>query len=144
MNLKEKVKRDRKAVLKYKAQLEAQREEIHQYAQAYSMTGRRARAEAVGECVLQLMDSLKELSRKKKLLDGTLFWNIEQQKVKDTDGKKGFKYLVIWHVKTHEPKYTHEQINEEVRKTYRQMREETEEMYREEYDKLMADDLEEN
>ena len=131
MNKKQKIQMDRKSVLKYKAQLEARRKEYVQYAQAYSGTGRRMRSNAVGECVLQLMESLRELNREKTLVEGSLFWTINEQKVKDTDGKKGYHYLATWHVKSTEPYYTKEEIEEEIHETYKKMLLETDEMYSE-------------
>lgn len=131
MNKKQKTRQDRKSVLKYKAQLEARRKEYVQYAQAYSGTGRRMRTTAVGECVLQLMEELRKLNNQKTLVEGSLFWTINEQKVKDTDGKKGYHYLACWHVKSTEPYYTKEEIEQEIRETYKKMNLETEEMYSE-------------
>ena len=86
----------------------------------------------MGECILQLMEELRELNRKKTLLEGTLFWTINEQKVRDSDGKKGFHYLACWHVKSDEPFYTDEEIRKEIEETYRKMQLETDEMYSEE------------
>lgn len=132
MNKRAKEKLDQKTIKKYEQQLKNRRKEYAQYAQSYSSTGRKMRAAAVGECVLQLMEQLRELNRQKTLIEGSLFWTINEQKVKDTDNKKGFHYLVCWHVKSDEPFYTDEEIRKELEETYGKIRQETEEMYAEE------------
>ena len=125
-------RKDRKAIEGYRRQLENRRREYGQVAKADSLSGRRNRALAVGECVLRLMDELRELNRTTRLLDGTLFWTIVEQRLKDSDGKKGFSYTVCWRVKSDEPYYTNDEIEAEIAKTEKLMAEEREEMFREE------------
>jgi len=127
--MKRKLAKDWRTIKKYKEQLQAQRKEYAQIASGYSMSGRRSRALAVGECVIQCMENLRKLNGEKNLLDGTLFWNIIEERVKDTDGRKGFKYSVVYHVKSDEPAYTEEQIRDEIKKTAEQIRQETGEMF---------------
>ena len=83
-------------------------------------------------------------ARKEKMLDGTLFWLIEEQRVKDTDGKKGYRYTVGYMVKTSEPKYTPAEIQQEMEETYQKLKAETEEMYgevsEEEYGVVQAEE----
>lgn len=129
MNKRQKIEKDRQTIRKYEKQLRARRKDYGQYAEAYSETGRRARALAAGEVLLQLNDKLRELNRNKNIIPGSLTWGISEQKVKDTDGKKGFHYKIAWHVETDEPYYTEEEIREELEETYKKIREETEEMY---------------
>ena len=124
-----KTRRDRKALAAYEKQMRNRRKEYAQVAEATSLSGRRNRALAVGECVLQLYDKLRDLNAEKKLLEGTLFWTIAEQRLKDTDGKKGFRYAVCWHVKSDEDYYTEDEITEEIEKTRAQMEAETRELY---------------
>lgn len=132
MNKKQKTALDRKTIRDYENKLRARRKEYSQYAQTYSETGRRARALAAGEMMLQLTEQLKDLAHKKHLLEGSLSWTFNEQKVKDTDGKKGFHYLAAWGVNSDEPYYTEEEIRKELNETYRKIREETDEMFSEE------------
>lgn len=113
----------------------------------YAQGGHRNRVNAIGESVLKLLDDFNkqqaELNvRGKKMLDGTLFWLVDEQKVKDTDGKTGYRYTIAYLVKTSEPKYTEEEIQQELRETYAKMKAETEEMYGEttdeEYSEIWA------
>ena len=115
----------------------------------YAQGGHRNRVNAIGESVLKLLDDFNkqqaELNvRGKKMLDGTLFWLVDEQKVKDTDGKTGYRYTIAYLVKTSEPKYTEEEIQQELRETYAKMKAETEEMYGEttdeEYREIWAEE----
>lgn len=83
----------------------------------------------MGECVLKLYDELVKLNREKTLLEGTLFWSIARQRLKDDDGKKGFRFAVAWHVKSDEDYYSEEEIREEIERTRKQFEEETVELY---------------
>ena len=78
------------------------------------------------------------------MLDGSLFYGIGEQRVKDTDGKKGYHYTVYFKVMSDEPFYTEEEIRHELRETYRKMREETEEMFRAEYPEDLDDFMDES
>ena len=129
MNKKTKIRMDRKTLKAYDRKLRARRKEYEKQAEAFSMTDRRSRAACAGECLLQAMEQLQQLNREKKLVNGTLWWSVGEQRVKDTDGKKGFRYTVAWHVLSDEAYYTEEEILKELRDTYRRLREETEEMY---------------
>ena len=114
--------------------LKGMRKEICRKAEVYSQGGHRNRVTAIGEAVLKLLDDFNKQQadlniRGKKMLDGTLFWLFEEQKVKDTDGKTGYRYTIGYLVKTSEPKYTEEEIQQELEETYQKMKAETEEMY---------------
>lgn len=78
------------------------------------------------------MEKLRRLSAEHQLLPGTLFWNINEQHVKDTDGKKGYLYSVVYYVRADEQALTEEEIAEEVETTRKQIEQETLEMFAEE------------
>lgn len=83
----------------------------------------------MGECVLKLAEELEKLDSEKNLLPGTLHWAINEQRVKDTDGKKGYHYAVAWFVNSDEPMMTEEEIQDEIAKTKAQMEAETQELF---------------
>ena len=127
-------RKNRKALKEYEKQLRNRRKEYCQISEAYSQTGRRNRALAVGECVLKLIDALKELNGEKTLLEGTLFWTVNEQRMRDTDGIKGFRYVVSYHVKSDEDYYTEDEIRKEIEDTRKVMDAETEEFFAEDED----------
>ena len=131
---KKKINQDKRTIRLYWKQLRNKRKEYGRQAEAYSMTGRRNKEAAIGQCVLKLYEELKNIQADLKvhghsLVDGTLFWGISEQKVKDTNGQKGHHWLVYWMVKSDEPFYTNEEILKELRSTYRKIKAETEEMF---------------
>ena len=127
-------RKDKKALEGYEKQLRNRRKEYAQVSEAYSRTGRRNRALAVGECVLKLYEELLKLNQREKLLDGTLFWTVNEQRLRDVEGEKGFRYVVSFHVKSEEPYYTEQEIAEEIEKTRKQMQAEKDEFYTEDED----------
>lgn len=134
MRKEQKIKKDQHTLNKYMKKLQNMRAEICRKAEVYSKGGHRNRVNAIGESVLKLLEDLEakqaEVERRgHKLLDGTLFWLIEERRVKDTDGIKGYRYNIGYMVKTSEPKYTEEEIQKELEETYQLMKRETEEMY---------------
>lgn len=134
MRKEQKIKKDRHTIAKYMKRLQNERKEICRKAQVYSLGGHRNRVTAIGEAVLKLLDDFYKQQgdlkiRGQKMLDGTLFWLFEEQKVKDTDGKKGYRYTIGYMVKTSEPKHTEQEIQEELERTYQLLKNETEEMY---------------
>ncbi len=134
MRKEQKIKKDQHTIAKYMKRLKGMRKEICRKAEVYSQGGHRNRVTAIGEAVLTLLDDFNKQQadlniRGKKMLDGTLFWLFEEQKVKDTDGKTGYRYTIGYLVKTSEPKYTEEEIQQELEETYLKMKAETEEMY---------------
>lgn len=131
---KKKINQDRRTIRLYWKQMRNRRKEYGRQAEAYSMTGRRNKEAAIGSCVLKLYEELKNIQadlkvRGHKLVDGTLFWGIDEQKVKDTDGKKGHHWKIYWMVKSDEPYYTDGEILTELRSTYKKIKAETEEMF---------------
>lgn len=134
MNKRQKIKKDQRTLKKYEKQLRARRQEIGRMVECYALTGRKNRIAAVGEGVLKLLEELKGIQEEqekkgKPLVNGTLFWNVHEERVQDTDGKKGFHYIIAFAVKSAENYYTEEQIRAELRETYAKMKAETEEMY---------------
>ena len=149
MRKEQKIKKDQHAIAKYMKKMQKMRKEICRQSTVYAQGGHRNRVNAIGESVLKLLDDFNkqqaELNvRGKKMLDGTLFWLVDEQKVKDTDGKTGYRYTIAYLVKTSEPKYTEEEIQQELRETYAKMKAETEEMYGEttdeEYREIWAEE----
>ena len=131
---------------KYMKQLQDRRREVGFKADVYSQTGKRNRINALGECVLSMLGRLHKMQAELKtqgheLLNGSLVWGVDEQRVKDTDGKKGFHYTVFFMVKTDEPYYTSEEIAKEMRETYEKLKAETEEMYGETTDQEYLDAL---
>ena len=109
MRKEQKIKKDQHTIAKYMKRLKGMRKEICRKAEVYSQGGHRNRVTAIGEAVLKLLDDFNKQQadlniRGKKMLDGTLFWLFEEQKVKDTDGKTGYRYTIGYLVKTSEPK----------------------------------------
>ena len=134
MNKRQKIKRDQRTLKKYENQLRSRLAEIGRKAEAYAMTGRKQRINAIGESVLKLLEDLHNIQaeqekKKKPLINGTLFWGINEKRVEDTDGQKGFKYTIYFMVKSEEDYYTEEEIRTELRETYAKMKAETEEMF---------------
>ena len=134
MRKEQKIKKDQHTLKKYMKKLQNMRKEICRKADVLCLGGHRNRVNAIGETVLKLLDDFNKQQadlniRGKKMLDGTLFWLFEEQKVKDTDGKTGYKYSFAYLVKTSEPKYTEAEIQQELRETYQKMKAETDEMY---------------
>jgi len=134
MNKRQKIKQDQRELKRYEKRLRQRREEIGRQAESYCRTGRKQRIAAIGESVLKLMDDLHRIQaeqeqKKKPLVNGTLFWGINEERVQDTDGIKGFHYRIFFCVKSEEDYYTEEEIRKELRETYAKMKAETEEMY---------------
>lgn len=134
MNKKQKIKKDQRTLQLYERQLRARRQEIGRMVECYSKSGRKNRIAAIGEGVLKLLEGLQKIQeeqerKKKPLLDGTLFWNVYEERVKDTDGVKGFHYKICFAVKSEDAYYTEEEIRQELRDTYHKLHAETEEMY---------------
>jgi hypothetical protein len=134
MNKRQKIKQDQKELKRYEKRLRQRRQEIGRQAESWSLTGRKQRIAAIGESVLKLLDDLHKIQaeqeqKKKPLVNGTLFWGINEERVQDTDGRKGFHYRIFFCVKSAEDYYTEEEIRKELRETYAKMKAETEEMY---------------
>lgn len=124
--------KDRKTIAGYEKRLRAERKVYTQSFSAISETGRKNRALCIGECCLQAMEKLTELVNKQppvEFVKGSLFWNLGEQRVKDENGEKGFRYTVIYHVQSYEPAWTEEEIRQKVAEAARLVKKETDEMY---------------
>ena len=132
MTREQKIRKDTKALKDYRKRLERERRAYMKEFQAYSVNQRRSRAAAIGECALQAMDDVRGLAKTKDLINGTLEFMINEQKVKDPDGKIGFHYSVAYRVVSTEAAHTKEYIDREIRVTFDKMMMETDEMFPEE------------
>lgn len=128
----QKRRQDRKTIAGYEKRLKAERKVYTQQFSAFSETGRKNRALCVGECCLQAMEKLTELVNQKPpipFVAGSLFFNLNEKRVKDEDGEKGFQYTVTYHLQSYEPAWTEEEIREKVEEAARRVKAETDEMY---------------
>ena len=132
--LAQKREKDRDTIRAYEIKLRGRRKHYCKSAEAYSMGGRRNRAAALGECCLQAMEALDKDNAVHHFLPGTLSWIINESRVKDTDGKKGYRYSVTYHVLADEPALTDKEIQKEIDETREKLQKETEEMYAEFYE----------
>lgn len=121
--------RDRKTVAGYRDRLRAERKIYTQTAETYSDTDRKSRCLAVGECCIQTLEAIGQLNLQHRLIPGTLEYMIDQQKVQDETGRKGFRYQVQYMVRADEPAYTEDQIREKTEDLARRLHVETEEMF---------------
>ena len=64
-------------------------------------------------------------------VEGSLYFNLGEQRVKDEDGEKGFRYSVTYNLQSYEPAWDEKQIAEKVVEAQRRLAQETEEMYSE-------------
>lgn len=123
---------DRKSLENYEERLKRTAKAKSQQFSAFAINQRKSRAAAIGECALQALDAVYALNKKTQLQTGTLVFLINENKVEDPDGKKGFQCSVTYRVVSYEPAYTEEEIREMVEDTRRKMAAETEEMFPEE------------
>ena len=131
----QKKRKDRQALAGYEKRLRAERKHYRQKFEAISETGRKNRALAIGECCLQAFEKLNDLVNQRPAIpfvEGSLYFNLGEQRVKDEDGEKGFRYSVTYNLQSYEPAWDEKQIAEKVVEAQRRLAEETEEMYSEE------------
>lgn len=124
--------KDRKTIAGYEKSLRNERKVYVQSFSALSATGRKNRALAIGECCLRGMEKLTELINKQprvEFVKGSLFWNLNEQRVKDETGEKGFSYTVTFRVQSYEPAWTEEEIRKKVEQAAHLVKKETDEMY---------------
>ena len=134
MTREQKIRKDSKALKDYRKRLERERRAYMKEFEAFSVNQRRSRAAAIGECVLQAMDDVRGLARVKDLVNGSLEYMFNEQKVQDPDGRKGFKYSVAYRVVSTEPAHSKEDIDKEIEETFEKMMMETDEMFPQEED----------
>ena len=131
----QKKRQDRKTLASYKRSLQIERKVYTQAFSAYSESGRKNRALAIGEGCLQGMEKISDLVNMKPkgtFVPGTLMWNLMEQKVKDEDGAEGYRYSVIYRVQSYERAWTDEEVEKKVAAAGEKIRAETEEMYADE------------
>lgn len=121
--------RDKDTVIAYGQKLARTTKMYHRTAEAYSTGGQKNRAYAIGACVLQLVDLIARDAKDKKFVPGTMEWTINEDRVKDEDGKKGYRYTIGFHVASEEPVYTDEQILEMTDDLRKKLEAETAEMF---------------
>lgn len=129
MTREEKIREDEKSLEQYRDRLEREVKAYGQMFNATAINNRRARALAVGECVLKALDEVQGLARVKRLKPGSLDFLIDGRKIEDPDGMKGFDYSVTYRVVSYEPAHTKEWIDAEIEKTRQKMETETNEMF---------------
>lgn len=123
--------KDLKQLWNYKARLEAELKIYTQTAEAYSDTDRKSRCLTAGECVIRTLEAVGQVNLQHELIPGTLEYMIDQQKVKDDTGRKGFCYRVTYMVRAKEPMFTPKEIKEKVKDLGRRLKVETDEMFAE-------------
>ena len=120
---------DAEQLAHYERNLRAKRKHYTQSAEAYSTGGQKSRAMAAGAAVLKGLEQLEKFRREHRLIPGTLSWIIGEDRAMDPDGKKGYRYAVIWHVLADEPALTEEKIEKELKETRERIAAETREMF---------------
>lgn len=131
----QKREKDRKTLLNYEKRLRKERKVYRQTFSAISESGRKNRALCIGECCLQAMEKLQELIDSKKgvtFVPGSLYWTLNEKRVKDEDGEKGFEYSVMYTVMSSEPAFTEDEIRKALEDAAEKLGAETEELFRKE------------
>ena len=142
MTREQKIRKDAKALKAYKKRLRNERKRYIQTFEAYSVNQRRSRAAALGECALMAREAIYSLRKTKPLVNGTLEYMINEQKVIDPDGKKGFHCSVTFAVSSEEPAHDEEWIENEIQDTFERMMRETDEMVPEEAEAQKSEEKE--
>ena len=124
-----KIRKDEKELKKYEERLRKEKVVYHQNFDLVALNQRRSREAALGACVMKALDAVRELSMKKQLVPGSLYYNISENKVNDPEGRKGFLESVTYFVMSYEKAHTEEQIAEEIRVTREKMMMETDELF---------------
>ena len=120
---------DLESLAHYEIRLKGRKKHYLQSAEAFTTGGRRNRAMAVGECVLQAMAELQKAAAQHHFVPGTLSWIIGEDRAVDPDGRKGYKYTVAYHIYADEQSLTDEEIEKELEETREKMEKETQEMF---------------
>ena len=127
--LVEKREKDAMTLVTYEQRLRGTKKHYTKSAEAYSTGGQKGRALAVGGCVLKLLEQLPKDAAEKHFLPGTLSWIIQVEHVKDTDGKKGYRYIVAYHAYADEQAISDEEIRVEIEDLQKKLDAETAEMF---------------
>ena len=123
--------RDRDTARAYEQKLKSTVKNFRLSAEAFTTGGKKNRALAVGGCILSVSEKLEKESVNHHFVEGSLGWNITEERVKDSEGNKGYRYQVTVVVATDEKAYTAEQIREQVEDLEKRLAAETEEMFSE-------------
>lgn len=129
--LEKKQAEDQETLAHYEKRLRAKKKHYMQSADAFSYGGRKNRALAMGECVLQLMEQLEKEYYAHHFLPGTLSWIINEERASDENGRKGYRCDVAWHALADEQALTEEEIEKELEETRKKIEAETAEMFAE-------------
>jgi len=134
MDRQGKIYQDEMTAAKYREQLKLAKMPYMGVAEARAVNNRRARALALGECALKIMDQVRECSKKHDLINGTLEYMMNEAVVYPHEGQreKAFDYKVMFQVYANEPRYTEEEIDAEIAELERKLAMETDEMFPEE------------
>lgn len=127
-----KIYRDEMTVEKYREELTKARKVFGQKATARAINNRRARALAIGQSALKVMDGVRETSKKHELMAGTLVYMIDEKVVYPQEGnrnRKEYEYDVMYQVTGTEPQYTEVEILEKCEDLKKRLAIETDEMY---------------
>lgn len=127
--LERKKEEDEETLAHYAVRLRAKKKHYTMSAEAFTTGGRKNRALAIGECVLQGLEKLDKGNFEHHFLPGTLSWVIYEDRASDDLGKKGYRYTVAWHAYADEQAMTDEEIEKELEETRKKIEAETEEMF---------------
>ena len=131
----QKIRKDRETLRAYEKSLRNEKKQYMKTFEAVSETGRKNRALAIGECCLQAFEKLNDLVNPRPAIpfvEGSLYFNLGEQRVKDEDGEKGFRYSVTYNLQSYEPAWTDEEIKEKLIDAAKRIGAETEEMFKKE------------
>ena len=128
-----KIRKDRAQLKAYEKRLMNEKMMYSKMFEIYCVNQRKSREAGMGYLVLQAMDDVRALAKKKTLI-GELYFTISEQKVRDEAGKVGFHSAVEYHVLSNEPAHDPEDVKKEIEETWERMKRETDEMYAEDDD----------
>lgn len=143
LTAEEKALRDKRTVEAYREQLKRERKPYGQKATARAINNRRARALAIGEAALKIMDGVRECSKQHLLMPGTLMYMINEKVIYPQPGtkdRKEYEYDVMYQVLANEPAYTEEEIERKCEDLTFRLAMETDEMYPDEEGKDTSSD----
>lgn len=131
MDRQGKLYQDEMTVEKYREDLKKSKMPYMAKSEARAINNRRARALALGECGLKIMDKVRECSKGHRLIEGTLEYMMNEAVEYPVAGsrEKTFIYTVMFQVYADEPRYTPEEIEKECEDLTFRLRMETDEMY---------------
>ena len=132
MDREGKLYQDEMTVEKYREQLRNELKPYGQKATARAINNRRARALAIGECALKVMEGARQCAAEHLLMPGSLCYMINEKVLYPQPGvrdRKEFEYDVMYQVLANEKCYTEEEIAQKCEDLTFRLRMETDEMY---------------